>query len=106
MAVINDIQSGFYNRVMEDYSYSNINTSTTTVVKSGKGTIKSISVNIKGTVASGVIVYDNTSASGSKIATIDSLTFMGQLNLGVIFNTGLTIVTTGAAAPDITVIYK
>ncbi len=88
------------------YTANNITTSTTTVVKSGAGTLHGINVNTLGTVASTAVVYDNTAGSGTKLATIDTLTVgnVGWNQYDVAFATGLTIVTTGA--PDITVSYK
>ena len=90
------------------YSMSNITTATTTTVKSGAGTLHGINVNTLGTIASTAVVYDNTAASGTKIATIDTLTAgnVGWNQYDVAFATGLTIVTTGTSAPDITVSYK
>ncbi len=82
---------------------TNILTSTTTVVATGKGVLHGINVNTKGTVASTVTVYDNTAASGTKLATLDSLNLSGWNQFDVAFSTGLTIVTTGTVAPDITV---
>lgn len=96
----------YYSRGVENWSYRNITTATTTVVKSGVGTVKGVLINSKGTVASVITIYDNTSATGTKIGTIDSLTLSGFFDLGVVFSTGLTIVTTGTVAPDITIIYK
>ena len=88
------------------FSYNNISAATTTVVKSGSGILHSICVNIKGTVASTTTVYDNTAASGNKIATIDSLSALGSYLYDVEFSTGLTLVTTGTIAPNITVSYR
>lgn len=85
---------------------SHISTATTTVVKSGAGFLHSITINTKGTVASTVTVYDNTAGSGTVLAVIDSLTLSGTFALNVAFATGLTIVTTGTAAPDLTVSYR
>lgn len=87
-------------------SVANITTATTTTVKSGAGTLHGINVNTKGTVASTVTVYDNTAASGTKLATLDSLNLAGWNQYDVNFATGLTIVTTGTVAPDITVSYR
>lgn len=101
-----DLEADFHRKQLETFTYNNINTATTTVVKSGTGTLKNISINSKGTVASLVTVYDNTAASGTTIAKIDSLNLSGDFFFDVKFNTGLTIVTTGTVAPDITVIYK
>lgn len=87
-------------------SFVNIATVSTTTVKTGPGVLQSIVVNTRGTVASTVTVYNNTAASGAKIATIDSLNLSGTFIYGLAFSTGLTIVTTGTVAPDITVVYQ
>lgn len=84
------------------YSFSNVSTATTTVVKSGAGTLHSIVVNT--TAAGAITVYDNTAASGTKIATLKASVVEGDFIYDLAFSTGLTIVT--AAASDITVTYK
>lgn len=90
------------------YSFSNITSATTTVIKSGSGVLHALVVNTP--VASGTItMYDNTSATGTKIGTITNpltLLQMGPLNAtyDVQFSTGLTIVTTGTQ--DITLSWK
>lgn len=78
----------------------------TTTWKIGSGRLHRIVVNnsnVNGTIT----VYDNTAASGTKLATI-TLTAAAlapvTVDYGVDFNTGLTIVTS-AAATDITVVY-
>lgn len=91
---------------MAGWSFQNITTSTTTTVKSGAGVLHIVNVNTLGTVASTVTVYDNTAGSGTKIATINSLTLSGPFQYDIAFSTGLTLVTTGTAAPDITVSYR
>ncbi len=88
------------------YSLQNITTSTTTTVKSGAGVLHIVNVNTDGTVASTVTIYDNTAGSGTKIATIDSLTLSGPFQYDIAFTIGLTLVTTGTSAPDITVSYR
>lgn len=88
------------------FAYAHISTAATTTVKSGAGTLHSISVNTKGTVASTITVYDNTVGSGTVIAVIDSLNLSGPFVLDVAFATGLTLVTTGTVAPDVTVSYR
>ncbi len=86
-------------------NYNHISTSTTTLVKTGAGNLKSITINTKGTVASTVTVYDALTAVAPVIAVIDSLNLSGTFTFDVAFSTGLTIVTTGTAAPDVTVSY-
>lgn len=88
------------------HQYTNIASASTTVVKTGTGTLKRIVVNKL--VASGVItIYDNTAGSGTKIATVTNpgtlLVNQLQLEYGIRFQTGLTIVT--SAADDVTVVY-
>lgn len=87
------------------YSFSNISTNTTTTVKSGAGTLHSIVINTLGT-ADTITVYDNTAGSGTKIATINAALSQSTLIYDVAFATGLTLVTAGTTAPDITVTYK
>lgn len=88
------------------FTYSHIATATTTTVKSGAGDLHSITVNSKGTVASTITVYDNTAGSGTVIAVIDSLNLGGAFVFDIAFATGLTLVTTGTVAPDVTVSYR
>lgn len=91
--------------VIGGYNYSNITAAapTTTVVKSEQGILHSITFNTA--VATGVFtVYDNTAASGTKIATITVPASPQPVTLlyDVTFNTGLTIVS-ATAANDVTV---
>ena len=88
------------------YSFQNITTNTTTVVKSGSGTLHSIVVNASG-VTGTITIYDNTAASVTKIGTANSAISAGiSLIYDIAFNTGLTVVTTGLTPSDITVTYK
>lgn len=87
--------------------FSNIATNTTTVVKSGRGVFYGIVVNKA--VLNGVItIYNNTSAAGTKIATIThpATLLQNQYDLNynrIDFTLGLTVVT--SAADDITILY-
>lgn len=87
---------------MTPRNYTNIASGATTVVKSGKGTLERITINT--TAAGAITIYDNTSAAGTKIATLPSNAVVGTYEFGCRFGTGLTIVT--AAASDITVIWE
>lgn len=88
--------------------YRNIAGAATTLVKTGRGVLVAI-INNK-TIASGVVtVYDNTTNSGNKIATITNpgTLLQSQYHLPYYradFVIGLTIVT--SAADDLTVIYE
>ena len=89
------------------YKYRNIAGAATTVVRSGPGRLVQININ-KSVLSTTITVYDNTAASGTKIATITNPSTLHQdqysLAYNCAFNTGLTIVTSGA--DDITVIYE
>lgn len=84
---------------------TNISTLTTTVVKSGSGILRRIVVNKVGTTDTAT-VYDNTAGSGTIIASINCSAAHRTLEYGVRFTTGLTIVTAGTAASDITVVWE
>jgi hypothetical protein len=88
------------------YSYAHISTSTTTVVKSGAGYLYSIIINQVGTVASTATIYDNTAGSGTIIGILDTLSTREQFLYNIAFGTGLTIVTTGTVAPDLTICWR
>lgn len=88
------------------HSYTHISTAATTTIKSGAGTLHIITVNSLGTVASTTTIYDNTAGSGTVIGVINTLTLSGPFTFDIAFATGLTLVTTGTVAPDITVSYR
>lgn len=94
------------NSAVASNTFRNITTASTTVVKSGTGTLHSVTINALGTVASLVTIYDSATGSGTKIASINSLSISGTLTYDVSFSNGVTIVTTGTVAPDITVSYR
>lgn len=87
-------------------SFAHISTATTTTVKSGAGVVHTVTINNLGTVASVTTVYDNTAGSGTVIAAINTLAGQTSYVYDVAFATGLTLVTTGTVAPDVTVSYR
>lgn len=85
--------------------FTNLATNATTTIKSGSGVLHCLTVNILGTTSQAVL-YDNTAGSGTKIGTVTTL-IAGQSGCyDAAFSTGLTVVTTGALAADITVSYR
>ncbi len=96
-------------RVEGQFSGNNITTTGTTVVKAAAGFLHTLTINTP--VASSVItLYDNTAASGTKLATITlpaTLLMEGPDTAiyDLLFTTGLTIVT-ATGASDITVSYR
>jgi hypothetical protein len=88
------------------YAATNITTAATTLVKTGAATLHTVSVNTLGTVASTTKIYDGTTAGGTLLATINSLTVTGTFTYDIACATGICVVTTGTVAPDVTVSYK
>lgn len=88
------------------YNYTNITGQATTTIKSGAGFFHSLTINTP--IATSIItIYDNTAASGTKIATItlpSTLLAEGPTTAiyDVVYKIGLTVVT-GTASSDITI---
>lgn len=89
------------------YKFRNITTATTTTLRTGVGRLVGINVN-KAVASSIITVYDNTSAAGTKIATITNPATLVHSQIcfpyNLEFRTGLTITT--SSTDDITVIYE
>jgi len=87
--------------------YKNIAGAATTVIRTGAGILERIVIN-KSVASSVITVYDNTAASGNKIATITEpatpAADNNTLEYGCAFTTGLTVVTD--SADDITVVWR
>lgn len=87
--------------------FRNISAAATTVVKSGAGTLFGLVFN-KLVALSVITIYDNTAASGTKIATITNpaglLASQVHIPLWCEFGTGLTIVS--SSTDDFTVLYR
>lgn len=93
------------NAVPVGWTYKNITTQTTTLVKTGAGFLHSITINKP--VATGTIEIDDAITNTTPIiGTITTPTgpFPVTLIYDVAFNVGLSI-TTGTASQDITVAY-
>lgn len=88
------------------YSYNNINSNATTVVKAGPGRLHSITINTKGATANIATIFDNTAGSGTQIGVIDTTSTIGTVIYDLAFRTGLTIVTSAGTAANITVSYN
>jgi hypothetical protein len=98
-------------------AYRNISGNSSTTVKSSPGYLHAIAVNNNNTCGT-VTLYDNTSATGTKIATIQIGSPSGgllsttgfqspvTLPMGIAFTTGLTVVTAGSTNNDITLCFK
>lgn len=89
-------------KVEERFAPAYISTATTTTVKSGSGFFHRLIVN--GGTTGTIIIYDNTAASGTIIASFDTTNAIQSIEFNVTFTTGLTIVT--SAATKLTVAYR
>lgn len=88
-------------------SYANFTGTGPTTVKSGAGFLKRVVINQKGGSANLLTLFDNTSATGSHIAVIDTVNgVIGNIDYDVPFTTGLSLSATAGTAPDYTVIYR
>lgn len=88
--------------IEQGYTYKNLAANATTVIRTGKGVLHSITINKKGGSANVCTVYDALTAT-NPIATIDTTVDYGTLLYDVQFNTGLTVVMGTGTAADITV---
>lgn len=91
--------------VFQRNSFANLAANATTTIKSGAGTLHSITINTKGAAANVATVYDNTAGSGTKIATLDTTAGPAVFVYDVAFATGLTVVLGTGTAADLTVAY-
>ena len=88
------------------YSTSRINTNGTAIIKSGAGTLHSITIGTKG-VTNTLMVYDNTTGSGTALTpTIDTTLSAQTFTFDAAFSTGLTAVMSGGTAADVVFNYK
>lgn len=85
------------------YGYTNISTSAQTLVKSGAGILGKVAIN--STLTSAVRGYDNTVSGGTVLFTIAAGTTGRSFDYAARFTTGL-VVSTGAAADNVTVMYN
>jgi hypothetical protein len=77
---------------------------TNNAIKTGAGAVTGLSINTAGTTST-LVLYDSLTATGTKLGTFTT-TAQGYLPLDIPFTTGLTAVTAGGAAADITLAYR
>lgn len=68
--------------------------------------LHTITINTKGATANTLTVYDNTSAAGTKIATIDTTSQVQTLVYDCICTTGITCVSATGTGADYTVTWS
>ena len=84
------------------FSFLNMVSTVSTVVKTGAGMLHAIVINksVNGTIT----VYDNTAGSGTKIATLKASIVEGTYTFDLKFSNGLYVIP--AAAVDVTYVYR
>lgn len=80
-------------------TFTNITTSTDTVIKTSAGTLQGFTVN---TVGTSIIFYNNTTCTGAKIGTFTT-TAQISIKIDAAFTVGLCATTVGG---DITVLWR
>ena len=80
-------------------TFTNITTSTDTVIKTSAGTLQGFTVNTAGT---SVVFYNNTTCTGAKIGTFTT-TAQASIAINAAFTVGLCATTVGG---DITVLWR
>lgn len=90
--------------VVSRNKFRNLAGAGTTTVKSGSGKLHTLVINAAAS-SSTVTLYDNTAASGTKIATVSAPIVGSSLLYDIEFSTGLTVVVTNANT-DVTVSYQ
>lgn len=87
-----------------EYVYLSANGTTT--AKSGAGVLRRVVIGSNGSILNTLTIYDNTTATGSIIALIDTTLQGGSFDFDVDFTTGLTLVLAGGTAAHVTVIFE
>jgi hypothetical protein len=81
-------------QVEQRFTPTYISTATTTTAKTGAGILHSIVV--QGGTTGTIIIYDNTAASGTILASFDTTNALATYSFNCLFTTGLTIITSAA----------
>ena len=87
-------------------SFTRMATNSSVTSKAGAGVLRRVVVNTKGNTANALIMYDNTTATGSIIGIIDTTASGGSFDYELNFTNGLTLVLVGGLAADVTVIFE
>ncbi len=88
--------------------FTNINGTTAgTLIKQGAGNLRRVTINTKPGTSGVLTIYDNTAASGTKIATIDSFNaVIGSIDFDVPCSKGIFVtITAGSGTPDHTILW-
>lgn len=85
-------------------NFKNITTNTNTIIKASPGQVGNVIINTAG-ATSAAIIYNNTTCTGAKIATVSTLV-QTSISLNVNASVGICVTTSGGTPADITVTYN
>ena len=89
--------------------FYNVAVAETRVLKYGPGHLRKVIIGGPGSNSATLNIYDNTAASGSKIAALNinnTATTACSIDFDTSFATGLTYITVGTTVPSITFVYE
>ena len=90
----------------EGVSFLNVTALTAgTTIKASQGTLTALMINTKGSTGNVVTIYDSLTASGTKIATVDTTSSLTYLPYNAAFANGLTITNAVGTSADVTFLY-
>ena len=88
-------------------AFSNITTNTSTVVKASAGVVNRINVNVVGTTSNVRLYNDATAPCDTNfVMQLDTSALSSSTNINHTFTTGICALTAGAAAADISALYR
>lgn len=87
-------------------SASNITTNASTVVKATAGKFGRVNVNVVGTTSTLALYNDASAPCDTNYVLTLSTAALGQVELNHTFSSGICALTAGAAAADITILYR
>ena len=102
MSLLSILTVGGSKEAIAAFLYANINSNATTIVKSQKALLYQVTINKAGTNWLAYVI--DGVASGSSVATVDG-TAVGGYGYNCLLDNGLTLITSGSAAGDLTVVY-
>ncbi len=84
----------------------NTNNTNTNAIVTGPGVLGEIVINTKGTSSNVLTLYDSLTASGTKIATIDTTAQIGAIVYNAALTNGLSCNLANGVAADITILCR
>jgi hypothetical protein len=86
--------------------YKHISANGSGVLKSAPGSLFSVTINTKGAASNVLTLYDNTAASGTVLAVIDTTSQITVLDYYLDFAVGLSYALATGTAADVTISFS